>query len=72
MPKFPDDMDAARAHAAKEKKARDIAVARRAKAAANDAVIVREFANDLRRKQGLPDLRPDEPVEGFFCRRGRR
>lgn len=76
MPKFPDDIEAATAATERERKA----LAKLKKAAAkspsrmssSDEAAVRDLANNLRRKQGLPDLAPDEPVIGFFCTRGRR
>lgn len=72
MPKFPNDMGAARAMAERQKKSRAEADAKRAEAIERDKATIREFANELRARQGLPPLRPDEPVIGFFCRRGRR
>lgn len=72
MPSFPQDMDKARALDRKQRKARELAKAAIAKSEADDAAAIRAFANELRAKAGLPPLRADEPVVGFFCRRGRK
>lgn len=72
MPKIPTDMAAAASHAEKLRRARALAEAKRQEAAARDPQIIRDFANELRAKAGEPPLGPDEPVVGFFCRRGKR
>lgn len=72
MPKLPTDPAAAHARAEKDKKALADRVEKRRQQDANDRQVIRDFANELRAKEGLPPLGPDEPVMGFFCRRGRR
>lgn len=72
MPKLPTDMTAARAHAEKQRQAREAAEAKRQASAEHDRQLIRDFANELRAKAGQPPLAPDEPVMGFFCRRGKR
>ena len=72
MPMFPTDMDAARAKAEKAKKARADKAEKERLAAEHDAALVRAFANELRAKQGLPPLGPNEPVNVIICRRGLR
>ena len=72
MPKFPDDMEKARAKTAKDAARHAAEQQRRLEAERRDEATVREFANELRRKVGAPELKPDEPVQGFFCSRGRK
>lgn len=72
MPKFPTDMAAARQLTERKRQDREATAAKKAAAIEHDKAVIREFANELRAKEGLPPLEPDEPVMGFFCRRGRR
>ena len=72
MPRFPSDMDKARAYSEKQKAERAEREAKDQAARAHDEVAIRELANELRRREGLPPLRPDEPVQAIICRRGRR
>lgn len=72
MPRFPSDMDKARTYSAKQKAEREARSAKEAEAMRRDEAAIRELANELRRREGLPPLRPDEPVQAIICRRGRR
>ena len=72
MPSIPQDMDKARAKAAKDIADRQARQAKAEASAAHDKAVIRDFANELRAKVGEPPLREDEPVIGFFCRRGRK
>ena len=72
MPRFPSDMDKARAYSEKQKVERAEREAKDQAARAHDEAIIREFANELRAKAGEPPLAPDEPVHAIICRRGRR
>jgi len=72
MPKLPTDMTAAKVHADKQRQALADKEAKRQAAAENDRQIIRAAVNELRAKTGHPPLGPDEPVMGFFCRRGRK
>jgi hypothetical protein len=72
MPGFPQDMDKARAKAVRDLEARKARETKAAASAAADREMVRAAANELRARAGQPPLRDDEPVMGFFCRRGRK
>ncbi len=77
MPKIPDDMEACARRTEKDRKAmkavkREMAKSTAPRISENDEAVIRGFANDLRAKQGLPPLQPDEPVVVFFCSRRRK
>jgi hypothetical protein len=65
-------MDKARAKAAKDIAARKTREEKAAASAMRDKAVIRAAANELRARAGQPPLRDDEPVMGFFCRRGRK
>lgn len=76
MPMFPSDQAKARSLSESQKRARAQALAdareQQRRAEEREAAAIRDLANELRARDGLPPLAPDEPVQGFFCRRGRR
>jgi len=72
MPKFPNNMDAARAHAEKQREARADRERKDREAWERDEQMIRDLTNRLRAEEGLPPLGPEEPVQAIICRRGRR
>ncbi len=76
MPIFPSDQAKARALSEEQKRARAAALAdakeQERQAQERNNKIMRDFANELRARDGLPPLASDEPVHAIICRRGRR
>lgn len=76
MPMFPSDQSKARALSEEQKRARAQALAeakeQERQAQERNNRIMRDFANEIRAREGLPPLAPDEPVNAIICRRGRR
>lgn len=76
MPKIPTDLKATRAFDERNRQERIATQAKREKReieiAASDELVIRNFANELRARQGLPPLQDGEPVHAIICKRGRR
>jgi hypothetical protein len=76
MPIFPADQARARAISESQKRARAQALAeareQQRQAEEREMAAIRELANEMRARDGLPPLAPDEPVNAIICRRGRR
>lgn len=72
MPIFPSDQTKARERDRIERERRIERAKLAEEAKKRDMQILRDFANELRAREGLPPLAPDEPVNAIICRRGRR